>query len=110
MSAVTDKLRRIRYKQSGLCIDCGKPSFGRFVRCVACLYKYNLRQYRYSKNHPDRIALKTKNDRVKRIEEGRCVRCGRPLWDVEGRYCIACLTMNHQPKFKGIFYETITTS
>ena len=71
-------------KDNGLCIDCGKPLDGLYVRCSACNEKNNRRN-----RERTRMLLSYK----------RCIRCGATVQKGRAR-CFNCLRYNAEAEAK----------
>jgi hypothetical protein len=80
-----------KHKELGLCVNCSHiPEPGR-IRCKSCLGRHNAANARYARK-------KRKEWR----ENGRCTRCGLPLFNTKGVTCINC----RQPYIKETQYAT----
>ena len=81
-------------KADGICVDCSQPAEPDRVRCSKCLFSNNKAAKKYSTLHPDRYIIINRNKKQKRIMEGRCRTCGRPLDpDADAEFeCCNCST------------------
>lgn len=74
-----DSVKYRKAKALGLCTQCGKPNPTSHVRCKECHEKDNRRSL---------------NAKKKRVEQGRCKECGRPMPDMKlgftVMYCNVC--------------------
>ena len=74
------------YKSHGICIQCGqRPAFHRYVRCEYCI-EY---QAKYAEPSEARRAYQ-REWRKKRLEQGLCLNCGKPVYAGSKRYCEVC--------------------
>ena len=92
---MSNKEKRQKYRawhqKEGLCRDCPKDISPGSIFCPSCLYKKNKRDRRYYEEHREYLLKKRRFIHNRRILEGKCPRCGKPLSDEETRYCFACV-------------------
>ena len=77
-------------KEHHICTRCGKrdAAIG-FALCPVCQqYCYEYSQ-KFRAKHPDRVNKYAKNSRLKKINAGLCVKCGKPN-DNGKRMCTKC--------------------
>ena len=97
---------RDKRRKAGLCMDCGKPTYGNYY-CLIHRARKNARQSRYRIRNREILRQKSIIKRKQWEENNQCIRCGTPLIEDEKGYCVACLSGRSEPQIKGVFYETI---
>ena len=90
-----------RHKEQGLCVDCSKPAVLGEKKCAIHHYNNKIRcKENFHKNHKVRM-IKSRLEKQKRRDEGRCTKCGKPL-DLETDrghiQCINCRIDIHAPR------------
>ena len=81
-------------KAKGICVDCSRMAESDRIRCSYCLFSNNKAAKKYNAVHYGRYILISRNKKKKRIMEGRCRTCGRPLDpDADAEFeCCNCST------------------
>ena len=98
--------RRLKHKEKGLCQHCNDLAFLGTSLCLRHMEANRHSRSLYRKNHRLDLMEKHKEERRRFKVEGKCIRCGAPLIEDEGGYCVACLAGRHYPIMRGN-YETI---
>lgn len=76
----------------GICEECWEPAIGGSQLCAKHREIYRLKNIRNNDKYRERL-----------VKERRCVRCGTPLEDDEGRTCMNC---NGKRERKEMTYAT----
>jgi hypothetical protein len=87
---------RAKHKELGLCHHCTAPALPQRTRCAYHTYldnqRYRLR-YHSDETYRHRQIAKAHNRSDRWLREGKCVKCGTPLIEGEGKVCVNCCLM-----------------
>lgn len=85
-------------REENLCWKCGAEAIDGLRICLTCaknIEKKRISNRDYYTKHRQALIEASRKQRQVRSEQGRCVRCGKPLTeDDEGKYC-SCRTFDH---------------
>jgi hypothetical protein len=85
-------------KENGICIDCEQDAFPGYIQCREHRKISYQREVRYEARSRKKRKIAARKDRIKRINECRCSRCGKDLKpDADGKHrtCLNCREQQH---------------